>query len=96
MNFRVMDVNKPLVSAHEMVKRGYKIVLDNEDSYFVNKATGVKTELVIKNGVYTFPVWLYPAEHPRKESTVVATMEDFTVNKETMTVSPFHRRADWP
>ena len=97
MKFRVMDVHKPLVSAHEMVKRGNKIVLDSKDSYFIDKATGVKTELEIKNGVYTFPVWLYPAEHPRKEDTGIATMKDVTKNeKQTMKAPSFQRRAEWP
>ena len=92
-----MDVRKPFVSAYPMVKRGNKIVLDSKCSYFLNKATGVKTELLVKNGVYTFPVWLDPAEHPRKEDTGIATMKDFTKNeKQTMPAPSFQRRAGWP
>ena len=92
-----MDVHKPLVSAYEMVKRGNKIVLDSKYSYFLNKATGVKTKLLVKNGVYTFPVWLDPAEHPRKEDMGIAPMKDVTTNeKQAMPAPSFQRRAGWP
>ena len=93
MRFRVTDVHKPLVSAYEMVKRGNKIVLDSKCSYFLNKATGVKTELLVKNGVYTFLVWLDPAEQPRKEDMGIAPIR---TGCRTRSRQCRRRMAEWP
>ena len=75
MRFRVTDVHKPLVSAHEVVKRGNQIVLDSNGSFILNRATGVKTEVEAKNGVYVFPVWLDPIEQ-KDEDLMIAPVEN--------------------
>ena len=95
LRFRIADVHKPLVSAHEVVKRGNKIVIDSNYAFMLNKATGIKTELVVKNGVYTFPVWLDPEQ--RGEDLSLAPMENVEPNEErTKTASYFQRQAGWP
>ena len=89
-------MHKPLVSVHEMAKRGNNIAMDSEYSYVLNKATGIKTELVVKNGVYTFPVWLDPAEQ-HNEELMLSLMEDVAPKEEqTMPAPSFQRRAGWP
>ena len=95
LRFRVTDVHKPLVSANAMVNRGNKIVLDDKYSYFLNKATGIKTELVVKNGVYIFPVWLDPKQ--QSEDLMLAPVEnDDPEEEQTRPLPHFQRQARWP
>ena len=95
MRFRIADVHKPLVSAYEVVKRGNKIVIDSNYAFMLNKATGIKTELVVKNGVYTFPVWLDPGQ--RKEDMMLAPVENEVPDERKTRPPPtFRRQAGWP
>ena len=94
-----MVVNKPLVSVHEMTKRGDKIVMDNEYSYVLNEATKINTELVVKNGVYTIPMGLESntVEHPRKEDIEMDPMKDRPLKEmQAMPAPYFRRQAGWP
>ena len=58
MTMQVAEVTKPLVSVRAMVKAGNKVVLDNGDSYILNKATGVKTRMEDRNGAFVFDIWV--------------------------------------
>ena len=95
MRFRVTDVHKPLVSAYAVVNRGNNIVIDNNYSYILNKATGIKTELVVKNGVYTFPVWLDP-DQPNEDVMLAPVEYEEPDDKATRPPPTFRRQAGWP
>ena len=54
---QIAEVNKTLGSAFRMNQCGNVIVLDGENSYFVNKATGKKTRMYQENGQFVFNIW---------------------------------------
>ena len=54
---QVAEVNKTLGSAFRMNQCGNVIVLDGDNSYFVNKGTGRKTKIYQENGQFVFNIW---------------------------------------
>ena len=56
IEFNVADVRKPLASAARMVKSGNRIVLDDEGSYILNKATGETMEVKTHKDMFVFDV----------------------------------------
>jgi hypothetical protein len=68
---KVLDqLKKVLFSTARMVEKGYRIVHDSEadgGSYALHKASGAKTKIYMKNGVFVMPVWI--AKHPGGEAT---------------------------
>ena len=102
MRFRVTDVHKPLVSAASVVARGNSIYMDKNEAYITDGRTGERTYLHVKNGVYTFPVWLDPPEGSSpssgsKDIPLIAPMEDEPMEAPAERLpSPFRRRAQLP
>ena len=66
---QVADVKKTLGSAYRMNQGGNKSVLDGEDSCFVNKVTGKKTQVMLEDGQCVFYLWV------KKEGKEVASVE---------------------
>eukprot|EP00974_Lingulodinium_polyedra_P028227 2724474-Lingulodinium_polyedra.AAC.1 len=60
MKFQVAPVNKPLGSVRRIVQQGNKVVFsdDGEGSYIEHRATGQRTALTERNGVYVLNVWM--------------------------------------
>ena len=56
IEFNVGDVRKPLASAAMMVKCGNVVVLDQDGSYIMNKATGECMEVKVKDETFVFEV----------------------------------------
>ena len=63
MAMNVCDVTKPLGSAMSMMKAGNRIVLDEEGSYILNKASGKTTGVEDRDGSLVFDIWV-----PKKDS----------------------------
>ena len=60
MTFQVAPVKKPLASVRRIVEQGHKVVFDDDgegSSYILNKATGQKTHMEVRNGVYVIEAW---------------------------------------
>ena len=73
MRFQVAKVTKPLAAAGRITANGHKIVLDEDESYIEHKATGTKTPLYKKNGVFVMRVWVKP-----KSGQAKPTMSGFS------------------
>ena len=56
IEFNVADVRKPLASAVKMVRKGNRVVLDEDGSYIQNKNTGECMEVKIKDETFVFEV----------------------------------------
>ena len=56
IEFNVAEVRKPLASAVKMVKANNRVVLDEEQSYIENKATGEKMMVKIQDETFVFDV----------------------------------------
>ena len=65
---QVAEVNKTLGSAFRMNQCGNKIVLDGDNSYFVNKKTGKTTKVHQERGQYVFYIWVRAADGKQKIS----------------------------
>ena len=52
------DVKKPLASVMKIVKKGNRVVFDDNGSYVENKESGARTRLREEGGVYAFDVWM--------------------------------------
>ena len=55
---QVAEVTTPLGSVRAFVRAGNRVVFDEEESYIENKATGVRTDIEDRNGVYMFDLWI--------------------------------------
>ena len=54
-------LKKPLLSTHEMVQNGWRVVHDDEEnggSYALHRATGRKLKIYAMGGVYKMPLWI--------------------------------------
>ena len=62
LNFTEMEVNRPLASVSKMVRAGNIVVFGcpKGGNYVKNIATGLRHQLVEKNGIYLFLVWVKP------------------------------------
>ncbi len=56
IEFNVADAKKPLASAAKMVKNGNRVILDDEGSLIVNKATGERVEVNVEGETFAFDV----------------------------------------
>ena len=57
--FHVCDVTKPLGRVSRICSKGNRVVLDEEGSYIMQKATGHKVPLVQRDGVYVLEAWVW-------------------------------------
>jgi len=59
-----MNVKKALVSVHDMVKAGHRVVFDVEDgvdvSHAFHKTTGEKTKFILRNNCWDLDVDIIP------------------------------------
>ena len=55
---QVCDVNQVLMSVSKMVKKGNKVVFDDEGSYIEHKPTGTKTWMQNDGGMYSIRMWV--------------------------------------
>lgn len=62
--FQIAPVHKTLLSVSQMVDNNHRVVFDDEWSYLEDKATGEKTTLVRRNGLFVLQAWV----RPRKDS----------------------------
>ena len=65
MRMTCADVKKPLASVMKIVKKGNRVVFD-EESYVENKKTGIKTPVREEGGVYVFDIWVPTCEGKMK------------------------------
>ena len=77
---QVADAEKTLGSAYRMNQGGKQVLLDGEDSYFVIKVTGKKTQVMLKDGQYVFYLWV---KKEGKEVASVAANQVVTTNRYT-------------
>ena len=56
MTFQIADVHKALGSVRRICEAGNRVVFDEEGSYIENKATGKRTKMEKKGGVYVLKV----------------------------------------
>ena len=68
MSMQVANVTKPLGSVRAMLKAGNRVVFDEGDSFILNKATGVRTNIEDRNGAFVFDIWV-PRGKDEKEDT---------------------------
>ena len=65
IDFEVIDVHRPLISASKLCNNGFSIILAPESeggSWLKQLATGHKLRLFARNGVYVLPAWIEPAK----------------------------------
>ena len=62
IGFDVAKVTRPLVSVSEMVRKNYKVVLDNEGSYIQNKKTGKHINVRQEGSLYYLDLWVQVPE----------------------------------
>ena len=60
MIFQVCDVTKVLGSVSGIVKKGNRVVFDDEESYIENQTDGSRALLRERLGVYVLDVWVAP------------------------------------
>lgn len=58
LNFDVVDVTRPLMSAFECADKGNRIVYDMGGSYVERKSTGQKIPLRLENKLWYLDVWV--------------------------------------
>ena len=63
LNASVTDVDRPLLSVAQIVKKGSKVVLSPQGSYVEHPRTRERLALEQKGGLFTLKMWI-----PRKES----------------------------
>ena len=57
--FQVADIVRPLGAMSDVEKMGNRIELDGKGKrYIVNKKTGQKTQIKVRNGVYEVELWV--------------------------------------
>ena len=56
MKFNKADVRKPLASAVNVAKAGNIIVMEEDDGYIANKATGERMKVRIERNTYVYGV----------------------------------------
>ena len=60
MNLQVSDVHKALLSVIELVKKGQRVVFDDDWSYIQDKATGVCDTLLQTDDSFELVTWVKP------------------------------------
>mgnify|MGYP002811270886 CR=1 FL=1 len=69
MTFQATDVRKPLASVRRIVKKGNKVVFEEEESYILNKKTGERTKIDQEHSTYVIDVeYLIPYDDPDTSS----------------------------
>jgi hypothetical protein len=58
MTLQVCDVNQGLLSVRKMVEAGNRVVFDKEGSYVENKASGDRTWLRERGGMFIMKLWV--------------------------------------
>ena len=84
VEFQIAPVHKTLLSVSKMVDRGHRVVFDPEWSYVEDIATGEKTTLVRKRGLYVLRAWV----RPRAKKSESKNKEDETKTND----QPFQRQ----
>lgn len=70
VSFQVAPVHKTLLSVSKMVENGHRVVFDKDWSYIEDLATGEKTTLICKNGLYVLRAWVRPRKKVQKTTEV--------------------------
>ena len=74
MTFQVCDVTRPLASVSKIVEAGHSVVFnpanDARGSFIQNQATGEKTWLTAKDGVYVLETKVAPSMYQTTPSFV--------------------------
>ena len=60
MTFQCADVHKALGSVSQIVRKGNRVVFDENGSYIQNKSTGELRWLEERNGIYVLPAFVAP------------------------------------
>ena len=58
VSMQVCDVTKPLGSGRAMLQAGNRVIFDKGGSFIENKASGVRTNIEDRNGVFVFDIWV--------------------------------------
>ena len=61
LSFQVCDVHKPLLAVSRLCEAGNAVVFHPSWSYIENLATGERTTLEQKDGLYELKAWIKPA-----------------------------------
>ena len=84
VSFQIAPVHKTLLSVSQMVDNNHRVVFDDDWSYLEDKATGEKTTLVRRNGLFVLQAWV----RPRNDSPPNPKKSPSPVKSEP----PFHRQ----
>ena len=58
MTVQICDVNQGLLSVSKLNMAGNRVMFDGDDSYIQNKASGEKTWMKRKGGMFTLKMWV--------------------------------------
>ena len=59
--WQIVDVNRPLMSVHQICKAGNIAVFGQDGGYILNLADGSRTHFGVENSVYVLDLYLPPA-----------------------------------
>ena len=65
---QVADVSKPLMSVSRAVDSGCRVVFDRDWSFIEDKATGEKTSIERRGGLYMMESWVRAKPEPNTDS----------------------------
>ena len=68
MAMQVTDVKRTLGPAYRMNKAGNRVVLDGDESYMINKSSGIVTPISLDNGKFIFNIWVKSKEETKEEA----------------------------
>ena len=60
VDFSVCSVRRPIISVGKAVEKGQRIVFDSDGSYVEDKASGERTAIEKKSGVFVMKMWVVP------------------------------------
>ena len=60
VDFSVCNVRRPIISVGKAIEKGQRVVFDSDGSYVEDKASGARTAIEKKNGVFVMRMWVVP------------------------------------
>ena len=66
IKWQVVEVNRPLMSVHQICQNGNIVVFGEEGGYIMNLADGSQTQFGVEDNVYVLNLYLPPAEGFRR------------------------------
>ena len=64
IDFQLSEVDKPLLGANKICKKGHYIILDEDEGWIINKRSGECTRLEVEDGTYKMHMWVRDFHRP--------------------------------